>query len=207
MSSLRTKWHIIIIIILRSSPCDSVSYAEFVYFHFRIFNCRPMFASTVHDKNPQNVTCKYCITFTRTEHLKKTCEISAKIRRWIFHCYVLKKKPGEISRSSPWIRFDPTNKVQVRSKGQWSPGWVRLQLKTLDLVPTAQHILTIYVWPSSMTCLSSSCRTMSSKLILGGNDLVPSNVSSWSRSFCIRELRSPSQKTQSNRDVTSSTNN
>jgi len=35
----------------------------------------------------------------------------------------------------------------------------------------------------------------------------PNIVSSWSRSFCIRELRSPSQNTQSNRDVTSSTDN
>jgi len=65
-----------------------------------------------------------------------------------------------------------------------------------------------WILPSSRTFLSSSCRTMSSKLAGLADDFapcsVPSIVSSCSRSFCIRELRSPSQNTQSNRDVTSS---
>jgi len=46
--------------IVHSSPCDSVSYAEFVYFHFRIFN-RTLLTKVLH-KTSKNVTCKYLIT-------------------------------------------------------------------------------------------------------------------------------------------------
>ena len=60
------------------------------------------------------------------------------------------------------------------------------------------------VLPSSMTLLSSSCRTMSSKSTNFPSCSAPSIISSCSRPFCMRELRSPSQKTQSNRDVASS---
>jgi len=51
----------------------SVSYAECVYFHFRIFNC--MLVSKVLDKNPRPLHANILLLYTDRVHPKNVREI------------------------------------------------------------------------------------------------------------------------------------
>ena len=65
--------------IIRLSPCDSMSYVEFVCFHFHIINC--ILVSKVLDKNPKMLCANILLLYTgRTyEKAREICgEFSVK---------------------------------------------------------------------------------------------------------------------------------
>jgi len=108
-----------LLFVLRS-PCDSVSNAEFVYFHFVFLIlcwCLKFAQQQVHKRYKQ---IYYYVILT--EHLKKTRKISVKLKKSLSEFSVkfgiFSKIPRcEISCFPPWITLVPSKQS---SRARWS---------------------------------------------------------------------------------------
>jgi len=66
-------------VIIRSSPCDSLSYAEFFHFHFRIFNCMLVNGDQSLTKNPKTLHANMLLLYMDISSEKG--DISVKFRK------------------------------------------------------------------------------------------------------------------------------